>query len=151
MLVYRICHAKYADDLSGEGAAIYGGRWNFPKTKTLYTSCNPSLCLLEMLVHLPGYQIDTQFILVTLDVPEIEIQQLELKTLPSGWDSLSSLEVSRAVATIKFAENKCLGILVPSVVMNLDYNLVLNPLHQSYLNVRIVNKMPYQLQERFVK
>jgi len=151
MQVYRICQEKYGDDLSGEGAALYGGRWNFPKTRALYTSTNPSLCLLEMLVHLPNYQIDIPFVLVTLEVPEYKFPKLDIKSLKTGWDSFASLDVSRTISTKVFAVEKCLGLLVPSVVMNLDYNLVLNPQHTDFSKVRIVEKLPYQLEERFKK
>jgi len=149
MLVYRICQEKYADDLSGEGAALYGGRWNFPKTRALYTSTNPSLCLLEMLVHLPNYQIDTPFILITLEVPDVQISKVDLKDLKEGWDSFSSLEVSRKMAAKIMAEDKYLGLLVPSVVMNLDYNLVVNPLHDDFHKVRMLDKLNYTLENRF--
>ena len=151
MLVYRICQEKYGDDLSGEGAAIYGGRWNFPKTRALYTSTNPSLCLLEMLVHLPNYQIDIPFVLVTLEVPEYKFPKLEIKSLKTGWDSFSSWDLSRSISTKVFTAKKCLGLLVPSVVMNLDFNLVLDPLHSDFPKVTIVEKLPYKLEERFKK
>jgi RES domain-containing protein len=151
MLVYRICQEKYADDLSGEGAALFGGRWNFPKTRALYTSTNPSLCLLEMLVHLPNYQIDIPFILVTLEVPESKFPKLDIKSLKTGWDSFASLDISRSISTKVFQTEKCLGLLTPSVVMNLDFNLVLDPLHPDFSKVRLVEKLPYKLEERFIK
>ena len=104
-----------------------------------------------MLVHLPNYQIDTPFILVSLDIPDSQIPKIEVKKLTAGWDSFSSLEVSRLTATKKFADERCLAILVPSVVMNLDFNLVINPLHNDFSKVKIVDKLTYKLEMRFNK
>ena len=41
-----------ADDLSGKGAEITGGRWNDKGTPLVYTSTNRALAALETIVHL---------------------------------------------------------------------------------------------------
>ena len=151
MKVYRICLPQFADDLSGEGAYLYGGRWNFPKTRLLYTSSSASLCLLEMLVHLPDYQTDSIFTLLTLEVPEFKFLKFETKELPEGWDSFQSLEVPRKFIAAQLIKRSSLGFYVPSVVMPLDFNLLLNPLHSGHSEIKIIEKRDYKLSDRFIK
>ena len=47
MLVYRITGKKYADDLTGTGAAMFGGRWNKKGTPVLYTGESKDIALLD--------------------------------------------------------------------------------------------------------
>src|ERR1700739_4951597 len=53
MEAWRITRArKSAEALSGEGARIYGGRWNSPGIRMVYTAGSRSLAILEILAHL---------------------------------------------------------------------------------------------------
>ena len=50
---WRIVKAKHAATaFDGEGARLFGGRWNSPGTRMIYTSATLSLAALESLVHL---------------------------------------------------------------------------------------------------
>ena len=51
MTCYRVVRRKYAN-LSGEGAMLYGGRFNPPGIPAVYTSQSIALALLEVLVHI---------------------------------------------------------------------------------------------------
>ena len=54
MEIYRIAQQLYAEDISGNGAKLYGGRWNSEGLTALYTSFSRSLALLETLAHTPA-------------------------------------------------------------------------------------------------
>ena len=47
MDVYRIGKNKYIKDLSGDGARLYGGRWNYQGYRVLYASESLALAILE--------------------------------------------------------------------------------------------------------
>jgi RES domain-containing protein len=50
---WRIFKRRYkASAFTGEGARLFGGRWNSKGIPVVYTSASPSLATLEMLVHL---------------------------------------------------------------------------------------------------
>ena len=51
MIVYRLCKAVYSA-LDGEGARLWGGRWNSAGRPMVYAAASPSLAVLEVLVHL---------------------------------------------------------------------------------------------------
>ena len=50
-MAYRIVDEKFKDDLSGDGAKLYGGRWNPKGSPLLYCSEHISLCMLENMVR----------------------------------------------------------------------------------------------------
>jgi RES domain-containing protein len=70
MIVYRFSHPKYADDISGNGARLKGGRWNLPGTALLYTSESISLGLLEVLANTSTLEQLQLIQLVELEVPD---------------------------------------------------------------------------------
>lgn len=50
---HRIFKTKYSGAwFEGEGAYRFGGRWNTPGTRIMYTASTLPLALLEVLVHL---------------------------------------------------------------------------------------------------
>ncbi len=51
---WRLSKARYAGDLSGQGAARDGQRWNQPGQRAVYFGLTPEITLLEVLVHLNG-------------------------------------------------------------------------------------------------
>ena len=58
MTCYRVVRRKYAD-LTGEGARLYGGRYNPPGIPAIYSSENIALALLEILVHVDKAEVPT--------------------------------------------------------------------------------------------
>ena len=57
-IAWRIVQAHVADRaFTGEGARRYGGRWNSKGFAVIYTSSSISLAILEVLVHIPIYDI----------------------------------------------------------------------------------------------
>ena len=76
MIVYRIANEGYKSDISGEGAALYGGRWNSIGVKLLYTSQNISLTILESLVHFRSDLIPRSQFLLYIDIPEKDIVEI---------------------------------------------------------------------------
>src|SRR5690625_4948358 len=83
MKAYRITGSKYAGDLSGTGAARYGGRWNKKGRPVLYTGASIEIALLESLVHVP-HMIIPSWDLLTLEVPEHSMTILTLSDLPAN-------------------------------------------------------------------
>ena len=55
---WRITKRKHARSaFTGEGARLYGGRWNSPGTAIIYTAESQSLAVLEILVHLDSPEL----------------------------------------------------------------------------------------------
>jgi RES domain-containing protein len=84
MIVYRINDSRYIKDLSGKGAALYGGRWNSKNTYVVYTAQSRSLALLETVVHI-GKIPATGYCLATIELPDNSIASFPFEKLPPGW------------------------------------------------------------------
>ena len=119
IVVYRATPALFAGDLSGEGARLYGGRWNERGVPALYTASSVALALLENLVHI-GDKADFP---VSYTITEIEVDG-ELQTMAEVPPERAT---SQRLGTGLLADPTCLGFWTPSVVVAHERNLVLNP------------------------
>jgi RES domain-containing protein len=153
MEVYRITQQAYADDLSGNGSRLFGGRWNSEGYYTLYTAANRSLALLETLAHLPSklFRYKT-YMLVTVFIPEnISIEILEEKDLPTNWDALDVQHVTQKIGDKFLQEQKAAMLQVPSVLIPEEYNYVINPVHPSMKEVKVIYKRKIEFNDRLIK
>jgi RES domain-containing protein len=142
MELYRISQEKYADDLSGNGARLFGGRWNSEGLFAIYTSSFRSLALLETLAHTPAKMLrEKVYMLVTLSIPDtIKPEILDKEKLTTGWDAPDTRLFTKKMGD-KFlrAKNRLL-LAVPSVLMPEEMNFMINPLHTDLKRLRIINK-----------
>lgn len=149
MKAWRIAKAKRAADLSGMGAAIEGGRWNDAEVPAVYLGLSPAICCLETFVHQARRPVFPMKI-TELELPDDPVLYLEpdMKSLPAGWASLPADRPSMAFGTAWLRSGSHLGLIVPSAVMPLERNIVLNPLHPAMLNVTISRILDFTYDER---
>lgn len=148
MIVYRITREQYADDLSGQGAYLYGGRWNKPGTYALYTSEARSLALLELLVHFNSHAaLKHSYLFISLSIPETKIITLD-STILDGNSGLLNNEKLWQITDNHFFKDKCLAIRVPSVIIPDEYNVILNPMHPDMLKLEVIKKQPITIDQR---
>lgn len=142
MELFRITQEKFANDLSGNGARLFGGRWNSEGYYALYTSGTRSLALLESLVHTPAKMLDSNiYQLITLSVPDNALKEtIALSMLPSAWDAPDTRPVTRMIGDQFLNDKKKLMLAVPSVILPEEINYVLNPLHADMKKVKIINQ-----------
>ena len=87
MIVFRIADEAYKDDISGNGAAIYGARWNSIGTRMVYTSSHVSLAILESLVHLKERNFPPGIHLIRIDIPAaLESFAISLEKIKATWN-----------------------------------------------------------------
>ncbi len=65
MMCYRVVRRKCAN-LTGEGAKLYGGRFNPPGIPAVYTSQSIALALLEVLVHLDKVEVPIDYVVMAI-------------------------------------------------------------------------------------
>ncbi|WP_250502546.1 RES family NAD+ phosphorylase [Caballeronia sp. AZ7_KS35] len=153
MRLYRLAKERRgyyrADDLSGNGAAIAGGRWNPRGMRVLYTCCHASTALLEALVHMAGLLPAGGYFLVTLEVPDAVYDDALIPGLPEGWADLThDPAATRALGRQWLEAGEQLAMRVPSVVCPSDFNLLLNPMHPAMASVKVISAEPFTLDPR---
>jgi RES domain-containing protein len=139
MIVYRVSRTKYANELSGEGARIYGGRWNSVGVPCIYTSENRALTVLEYSANVPLIDIPRSLSITTYQIPDASWEIYEEPDLPGNWK-----QSPIPMETMEFGSNLLngmadLALKIPSAVLPQEYNYIINPLHPDMHQVEIVN------------
>ena len=139
MIVYKVGRTKYASDLHGEGARLFGGRWNNKMVGCLYTSENRALALLEYTVNVNIDDIPRSLSITAIEIPDRPIRILNEADLPVDWKQ------SPAPSSTKDFGSKFLlaaaepVIRIPSTVIPYEFNYLLNPLHPESKKFKIID------------
>ena len=146
---WRLSKARYAGDLTGQGAARDGQRWNQSGQRAVYLGLTPEITVLEVLVHLNGVLI-APLVLSAYEVPAGPglISEAEPETLPAGWNAIPHGQASAVFGGDWLRDGGQLGLLLPSVEVPQARNLLLNPLHPAMPKVALVHQEPFKLDER---
>jgi RES domain-containing protein len=119
MDLWRLCRRPYAD-LTGEGARIYGGRWNSPGRPVVYFAEHPALAALEVRVHLdlPFELLPNDFVLMHVTLANRLIAHIGETVSPTV-----------VVGDAWLTERRSVALRVPSVLVSYSWNVLFNPRH----------------------
>lgn len=147
MIIYRLATERYADDISGTGAKLMGGRWNTPGIPVLYTAENISLAVLEIVVNADRRFIPPAYQLLKLSLPDaVEVSAISKEKLKQGWKD--DFEYSQWIGSEFLRQNKHLAIKVPSAVVDEEHNYLFNPNHSDFKKLKIVSKSHFKFDHR---
>lgn len=136
-VVYRIgdLTGDYAVK-SAEGARLHGGRWNDAGQAVLYTSGTLSLAMLEKLVHFDGNKPDGQHY-AEFTIPEGTTYEIFPQHDPAnaGWNSLDSPQ-ALAFGMKWFQQMRSCILIVPSTIVPIERNILVNTHHHQYSTIR---------------
>jgi RES domain-containing protein len=152
MRVWRICRQAHASGaFSGEGARLYGGRWNSQGIKIVYTSTSLALAAIETFVHLePNLQPD-DLVSIEAEVPDdLAAERLSVKALPRKWHELGNESLKR------FGDRWARGgstiaLHVPSAAIDGEWNVLLNPEHGDFRKIKIDKPKPFEFDLRMFR
>ena len=139
MIVYRVGRTKYANDLTGEGARLNGGRWNHRLTPCVYTSESRALAVLEYTVNVNIDDIHRALSISTIDIPDKNILELTIAELPGNWRAAPSPAATKDFGTQLLKKAEFEIIKIPSVVLPDEYNFLLNPTHVASSKFSVVD------------
>jgi RES domain-containing protein len=137
MRVFRISRPAFvATSLSGQGAAMYPGRWNSLGSRLAYTAGSAALAMLEMLVHVDKEDVPAGQRLLSFEVPDDAVETLT--ALPGGWNELPYSAAVQAVGGAWIAASRSLALRVPSAIARYESNVLINPAHPRFADIALI-------------
>ena len=149
MKVYRISNARYIQDLSGTGAKLHGGRWNPKGYALLYTSENKSLAALEVLVHLNRDTPPQALQLATIILPPNSLETFTDEAFTTIIESKNANTRFKQSGLDWITASTSLGLKVPSILINGEFNILINPTHPRFKEVKIDHIEDFTFDQRF--
>jgi RES domain-containing protein len=136
--LYRICRAAHRD-LDGEGARLYGGRWNSPGHPIVYTSTSLALAALEYLIHVDPEDVPGDLVALTIEVPDdLDVEMVDAASLPAGWERVPEPVACKDLGDAWVRRGETLALRVPPAPVPEEMNVLLNPRHPAARRVRVV-------------
>ena len=130
---WRLAHADYAAHaFDGEGARLYGGRWNSPGRPAMYTASSLALAALEVLVHLRSRQTLAHDMKSWIEFDETWITTVAPETLPAPWRQSRTPIETQILGDQWLASSETLVLQIPSVIIPEEWNFIINPLHPQF-------------------
>ncbi len=138
------------------GAARYGGCWNGPSVRLVYTSASPSLAALERLVHTFSVRGLAGLWVHTLSFEENESLYLPPDELPEGWDRKpvppdwheAPLKATQLIGNDWVGRRASLALRVPSAVVGGEFNYLINPEHPAFERAERGPPQPFRFDAR---
>ena len=136
---FRLCKTQHtATAFSGEGARLFGGRWNSPGQPMIYTSSSLSLATLEVMVHLEDSETFANlFSWIPVSIPENLVETLDDSSLPPQWLNDETNATSRSIGDVWMKSLRSAVLAVPSVITPGELNFLLNPRHHQFSDLEI--------------
>lgn len=149
--VWRLVTARFAETaFSGEGARRYGGRWNRKGTAIIYTAASQSLAMLEILVQ--DEPLRARYVMIAAHIPRgIKIERVKVEDLPRGWRDAAVREQLQILGTTWEKKRSSAVLAVPSAVIPVETNYLLNPLHPDFARIVIDTPQAFVTDLRLIK
>ncbi len=146
MRSFRIIDLIQRDSvLSGQSAAMSGGRWNPRGIPMIYTSLTVSLAVLELCCHYECPFQHGSYAVATIEIPDQDITIIARDELPPRWSTCQ-----RATQDLgqRWLRSGTTALQVPSAVHGFEDNLLLNPQHADFARVRLLSVQSIRVDDR---
>lgn len=158
MILYRFSRKEHGGDLSGKGAELYGGRWNSKGVPVVYCAETRALAVTEIIAYTPPGLIPEGYVLNIIEVPEENSPEaspspcsVATDSLPENWKKYPHGKETKHIGDALLKERKCLLIKVPSALVSGEFNYLLNPQHPNFSQVKVLEVLPFNFNERLFK
>ncbi len=146
---WRVVRSGWAPDaFSGEGARLHQGRWNHRGTPMVYTSGTLSLAALEILANVRLSVLLADFVSIPVTFDASLCVRLGVEELPPGWNAPAPPSTTRDIGTAWVRDRSSVVLAVPSAVVPVEVNYLLNPEHPDFGQIAIGSPEPFQFDPR---
>jgi RES domain-containing protein len=139
-------HLAHAFD--GEGARLYGGRWNSPGLGVVYLAESLSLAALEILVHLQSTAPLVAFAAIPVRFDARLMRSVPAKALPADWRASPPPAALRTIGDAWLAEARSAVLAVPSAVVESERIFLVNPAHPGFARMHRGRPRPFAFDAR---
>lgn len=152
MRIWRLCKKRYAATaFAGEGARLYGGRWNPPGIAMVYTSPSLALASIELFVHIDPSLAPTDLVYTAADIPEgLRVERVPLASLPSDWRAIDHPAL-KTIGAEWITSGRSVALEVPSAAVQGEWNVLLNPDHAEFAAIVMDPPEPWKFDDRMFR
>ncbi|EMG36370.1 hypothetical protein PCS_02873 [Desulfocurvibacter africanus PCS] len=152
MRAWRLFRMVEADSaLTGLGEEIVGGRWNSPGRPVVYAAGNLSLAVLEIMANVDYVTLQRDgYCYCSLDFPEEIVSRVSIEELPEDWRRPEH-PCLRERGDRWLAEGRTAVLEVPSAVVPIEMNYLLNPEHEAFKGVVSGEAVRFEFDGRLVR
>ena len=151
--VWRLVKKRHIHDaFTGEGSRVVSGRWHHRGIPVVYTSQTLSLAALELFVNLGTEGTLITFASFRVVIPDdVIVEEITTDSLPKDWRHVRAPDSTRDMGTMWVKRGSSAVLRVPSVIIPVEYNYVLNPLHGDFTKIKIGSPEPFSFDPRMWK
>lgn len=148
----RIVKARLANHaFTGEGARLFGGRWNSPGIPIVYTSATASLAVLEVFANVQRAELLGAYMVVTCEFNEALVTWIKREELPKRWRDTPGPPELSAIGDEWVREERSVVLGVPSAIIESEFNYLINPKHPDFAKVVRSLPEPFRFNLRLIK
>lgn len=147
--MFKPMHATSA--FTGEGARLFGGRWNSKGVPVIYTAQSCSLAALELLVHLQSQQILESYNVAVVEFDSTLALDVDRSLLPDDWAADPAPLALKALGDEWVAMSESAVLRVPSAIVESEVNYIFNPAHEEFAEIVVGAEQPFVFDPRLLK
>ena len=147
---WRLVRANRAEHaFSGEGARLYGGRWNPPGLRATYLSGSRALAALEVLVHEAERIPASAFLFFEARFPSEFVREIHPDEIAGDWRGYPPKPNTTGVGEEWIRSQKTPVLRVPSILIPEEANYLINPEHPRANEIEVRDPRPFRFDPRF--
>jgi len=142
---------KAATPFDGEGARLYGGRWNSPGVPMVYASEHLSLAALEVRVHIDKTRMHKLYKNYAFHFDEALMKEFPVGALPEDWRQEPPPPSLQQLGDNWVKSGASVILAVPSVVIPRELNYLINPGHPGFGKIKIEKATDFAFDQRMFR
>jgi RES domain-containing protein len=140
-----------ATAFDGEGARLYGGRWNSVGVPMVYASEHQSLAALEVRVHIDKTRMRKLYKSFAFHFDEDLMEVFRVGGLPKDWQQEPPPPSLQQLGDNWAKSNASVVLAVPSVIIPKELIYLINPKHPDFVRLKIEKPTDFLFDPRMFK